>query len=209
MAGQTMGARDQGYLQMTKNRKRPTYQYVGPSKSKRPLRIGPKKALWMMRMVRGEGGRHCSKRKAVVLCWAIVNRWFLWPGARHYMTFVGMMRRFSQPINPRWMTGGDLARKFAGRDSTSAARLKRRARCCAMTLDDIPMRIRYAVEMFAEGLTKVTVHDTNKGRLSNWASLPSTPTRYPWGIDVDGDWFFEDANLRPGSVEIVKANTNG
>ena len=39
-------------------------------------------------------------------------------------------------------------------------------------------------------------------RLSNWASLPSTPDKNPQGLDIDGDWFFEDKNLIPGVIKI-------
>lgn len=177
------------------------YVYVGPKKSKKPLHLDEKTKLWMKRMVYGEGGRRCTHAKAMALCWAIVNRWFLWPGARKYPTFISMMRAFSQPINPRWMTGGDLARKYIGREPASAARFARRARICAMM--EFPRAIEDAVNQFADGA------DPLEGqRISNWASLKSTPKKYPWGYDVDGDWFFEDSNLKPGRVVAVLQSWN-
>lgn len=182
------------------------YEYSGPStKSKPPLIIDPDTALWMMRMVYGEGGKGCSMPKAKALLCAIVNRWFLWPGSQKYSTFVSMMRAFSQPINPRWMTGGDLARKYFGRDAASKERLARRAFICGLGWTDIPWtNIRLAVSMFADGKLQYPIEAASiaKPRVSNWASLPSTPTKYPWGVDVAGDWFFEDENLIPGNVVL-------
>ncbi len=180
------------------------YEYAGgSSKSKPPLIIDPDTALWLMRMVYGEGGKGCSMPKAEALLCAIVNRWFLWPGSQKYSTFVSMMRAFSQPINPRWMTGGDLARKYFGRDAASKERLARRAFICGLGWADIPWRnIRSAVSLFADGELPypAAASKLEKPRISNWASLPSTPTKYLWGVDIAGDWFFEDENLIPGAV---------
>lgn len=174
------------------------FYYNGPCKSKKPLLINDKIKLWLKRMVVGEGGKNCSEKKAAMLCWAIVHRWFLWKGARFYPTFLLMMRAFSQPINPRWMTGGDLAKKYIGRKAASKYRLERRARICAMT--KFPRKINRVVEMFADGL----IEFKEPQRVSNWASLESTPKKFPWGFYVDGDWFFEDKNLKQGVVEFMK-----
>lgn len=176
------------------------YYYEGKCKSKKPLKIDNKKALWLMRMIVGEGGKHCSRKKAETLLWAIVNRWFLWPGSRHYFTFVGLMRAFSQPINPRWMTGGDLARKCVNRDAGSKARLARRAKICGLKLKQIPRRIRIAVWDFQDGNIDFNF-DSN---ISNWASLKSTPFKNPQGQDVEGDWFFADRNIKKGCVKRVR-----
>lgn len=175
-----------------------TYRYNGPAKSKGPIVIGGKEKLWLKRMVLGEGGWKCSDYKAAALCWAIVNRWFLWPGAKYYPTFISMMRAFSQPINPRWMTGGDLARKYVGRNAASKERLARRDSICKET--KFPFSIVSIVNLFSLGL----VPYNEPQRISNWASLPSTPEKHPWGFDVDGDWFFEDKNIKPGFVSVEK-----
>lgn len=166
------------------------------------LRITNDVALWLMRMIVGEGGVKCSTHKTASLCWAIVNRWFLWPGARHYSNFVEMMRAFSQPINPRWMSGGDLAEKYKGKGPASPARLDRRAKICSMD-KRIPSAIRENVVRFSAGVLPYPELSIEKKRISNWASLKSAPSKYPWGVDIDGDWFFEDENLRDGEV-IVK-----
>jgi hypothetical protein len=180
------------------------YAYYGPKKSKGPLEITDNIEIWLMRMIVGEGGRRCKDEKIRALLCAITNRWFLWPGARFYPTFVSMLRAFSQPINPRWMTGGDLARKYARRDAASKQRLARRARICSMTAFDMPKHIWDAVESFANGKLSrpKCLNELDKPRISNWASLPSTPGRYPWGVDIEGDWFFEDENLKDGNVNV-------
>lgn len=185
--------------------KSPTLEYSGPKRSKPPLTIDNKTALWLMRMCVGEGGARCRPEKAAALLWAIVNRWFLWPGARFYPTFVSMLRAFSQPINPRWMAGGDLARKYIGRNEASAKRLARRARICALRWDQIAWPIRRTVAAMANQ----ELASPFSSRASNWASLPSTPKKYPWGEDVDGDWFFEDKNLRRGEVVYCEGDGIG
>lgn len=181
-----------------------TYRYVGEAKSKPALEITDDVALWTARMIVGEGGAKCSRDKAAALCWAIVNRWFLWPGRRRFKSFVSLMRAFSQPINPRWMTGGDLARKYALRDAGSAARLARREKICAMQMRHIPRVIRGAIRDFANGdlLLPDAIAVLPRPRVSNWASLKSTPVKFPHGVDIDGDWFFEDYNLSPGFVMV-------
>ena len=177
-----------------------TLKYEGPMKSKPPLTIDDETALWLMRMCVGEGGRSCFRTKASALLWAIVNRWFLWPGARYYPTFILMMRSFSQPINPRWMAGGDLARKYIGRQEASAVRLARRAEVCALRWDQISWTIRDTVSDMAD----CELESTLCFRASNWASLPSTPGKFPNGEMIGGDWFFEDSNLRDGKVVYCK-----
>jgi hypothetical protein len=178
------------------------YEYLGSKSSKPPLRITARKKLWLKRMVVGEGGHRCSRQKASALLWAIVNRWFLWPGARFYPTFISLLRAFSQPINPRWMRGGDLAKKYFGRNAAAKSRLDRRARICSCT------KFRYsvdkAVEDFAAGklFPPEALTEIERSRISNWASLKSTPKKFPHGIDIGGDWFFEDQNLKPGIVVI-------
>lgn len=159
-------------------------------------------ALWLMRMCVGEGGRKCSTRKASVMLWALVNRWLLWPGSRHFIAFIDMVRAFSQPINLRWQEGGDLAIKYSGTAFSSPERLKRRAEICAMKYDEIPEQIRSTVEQFVRGHVPYPKLGIKKGRISNWASLSKTPTEYPWGVYVNRDWFFEDVSLRDGKVVV-------
>jgi len=178
------------------------FKYIGSDKKgiKKPLFIDDNTALWLARMVVGEGGARCRRFKSSVLLNAIVNRWFLFPGAKRYSNFVSFIRAFSQPINPRWMTGGDLVKKYIGRSNVSAARLARRARICALTWDGIPASIRVSVNLFRKGW--LLMPETVDKVACNWASLPSTPTKYPWGCDVEGDWFFAEKTQRAGQVSF-------
>jgi hypothetical protein len=185
------------------------YEYSGLKQSRPPLVIDEDAALWLMRMVYGEGGVSCSMTKASALLWAIINRWFLRPGSGQYKTFVSMLRAFSQSINPRWMTGGDLARKYFKNDAASKARLARREMICGLSWSDIPwVNIRAAVSAFAEGRLPYPVElaSSQFPRVSNWASLDSTPTKFPWGVDIQGDWFFEDKELITGDVVVRNGN---
>jgi hypothetical protein len=152
----------------------------------------------------GEGGKKCSEEKASAMLWALLNRWFLHPGRRHWPTFLYLMQRFSQPINPRWQAGGDLARKYAGKPAASPARLRRRARICALGWDGVPLWIMDDVRRFQEGILPppCQLEALDHPRISNWASYPGIRKKYPWGIDFQGDRFFEDVKLGRGSVVV-------
>ena len=185
-----------------------TFKYQGPRKNRegRELRldIDPKTQLWLMRMCYGEGGRDCSRIKAAAMLWAMVNRWFLHPGQRHWGPFHKMIRKFSQPINPRWLRGGDKAKEYAGTRFASESRLRRREKICNLTLDKIPDTIKATVIEFCKGEVFIpdAVINLHKSRVSDWASLPSTPRKYPWGVDIGGDWFFENKELVDGKIYI-------
>lgn len=186
------------------------YRYRGPRANRRELLLDlehdHETQLWLMRMCYGEGGRKCSAVKASALLWAMVNRWFLHPGRAKWGSFERMLRLFSQPINPRWQRGGDLAIKYAGTEFATEQKLKRRKRVCALTSDDIPDNIYSAVINFSKGLLFPPLPLTRiaKSRISNWASLKSTPKKYPWGVDIAGDWFFEDRELVDGEVFVMQ-----
>lgn len=164
--------------------------------------IDDKTELWLARMIIGEGGKNCSFEKASAMLWALMNRWHLHPGRRHWPTFLYMVRRFSQPVNPRWQKDGDLTRKAIKKHgpkywAVTPARLRRRAKICSMEWGDIPMDVADEVARFKDGRQsppyKLTTVDHQ--RISNWASYDGLQRKYPWGIDFDGDWFFEDARL--------------
>jgi len=186
-----------------------TYIYEGPRKNREGmslnLRDDHEVLMWLMRMCYGEGGKKCSWEKASTMLWSMVNRWFLHPGQKHWPTFQYMVRRFSQPINPRWQRDGDKAIEYAGTKFASESRLRRREKICKLTMEDIPELIYDAVMDFSHGALFLPpqVTEIDKPRISNWASLPSTPRKYPHGIDIDGDWFFEDRELVDGRVFIV------
>jgi len=158
----------------------------------------------------GEGGKNCSEEKCAALLWAITNRFLLHPSRFKWRTFIALIRSFSQPINPAWMSGGKFILRylsaplkwFRTKEACSPVRQARRAAICKLQLADIPKPIKQCVYKFADGNLPLpsAVMYLGKNRISNWASLLSTPKKYYWGIDVDGDWFFEDSNLLEGSV---------
>ncbi|MDJ0766544.1 MAG: hypothetical protein QNJ97_26455 [Myxococcota bacterium] len=186
------------------------YRYLGPVQWNREQRasIDEETALWAARMCVGEGGRKCNKTKAAAMLWALLNRWFLHPARRHWPTFLFLMRRFSQPINPRWQRGGDLARKYAGTKYCSPARLRRRAIISSLTWDQIPKQIIETVKAFQQGVIPPPseLKDLERPRISNWASHKNLDKKYPWGISFEKarqpDWFFEDKKLIKGSVVV-------
>lgn len=183
------------------------YKYVGPHPQNKETIIDDNTALWLARMLWGEGGYKCSEKKCSCLLWAIMNRWNLWPGRKYYKTFVKLIRAFSQPINPIWQKGGTMAEKYKNKPAGSIQRLKRRAFVSTLTwkkLEKKAPQIVKAVKEFQKGtLFPADVLTTiPKARISNWASLPSTPTKYPHGLDIDGDWFFEDESLIKGFVKV-------
>jgi hypothetical protein len=165
--------------------------------------------LWACRMCIGEGGMKCSQEKATAMLWALAHRFILWPRPV-WKTYLQLMRAFSQPINPRWAKGGDLAKRYAGTKFATPARLRRRKHVSSIGIYDIPNHIMETVYIFAEGGSELPpkVKLLGKPKISNWASLPSTPKRFPWGIDIDGDWFFESKCLSNAEVRQDRRNCN-
>jgi hypothetical protein len=184
------------------------YRYEGPNKSNndRETIIDTETALWSARMIVGEGGYKCSEKKAAAMLWALMNRWFLHPARRHWPSYLYLMRRFSQPINPKWQRGGTLARKWINTKYTTEAKLKRREKISSLKTREIPDSINKMVEKFQAGSLQIpeSVLTLEKPRISNWASHKGLNEKYPWGIKLEGgksyDWFFEDKNLIKGNV---------
>ena len=170
----------------------------------RECQISDDDKIWLARMCLGEGGKKCSRDKASAMLWAVMNRWHLWDRRKRYTDYVALARAFSQPINPRWLPGGDLAKKWAGTRFASPARFARRLWVCHRPWDKIPETIRVAVSDFQAGelFPPDALHRLNRARITNWASLKSTPEKFPWGLDIDGDWFFEDVGIRDGVVLV-------
>lgn len=166
----------------------------------RELQIGCEEQLWLARMCIGEGGKKCTQDHALAMVWALVNRHLLhkWRG-KWPIDFGEFARNFSQPINPRWQYGGDLATKH----KSSESRLKRRARICNLAWDEIPENIQRVVMYLGHGILPppLCVIELEKNRISNWAaSTSSLRKKYPHGVSIGGNWFFEDAELEDGSV---------
>ena len=170
------------------------YTYKGLSKQDRSTEIDDETALWLMRMCVGEGGGSCTAIKASTMLWALLNRWMLHPWRRNWPTFQGMVRAFSQPINPRWQKGGNLAKKNKNKPSATPARLRRRAWICELKKSQINSDVLIAAENLQSGVLEPEYffEKIDHKRISNWASYNGVRKKYPHGVNVDGDWFFED-----------------
>jgi hypothetical protein len=201
-----------------------TYLYQGEDSRKRQVSVSMTDdcKIWLARMCYGEGGRKCSREKASAMMWAMINRFILHPStpkwvsmARHYKAiqdgdndFIGMIRMFSQPINPRWAAGGDKAIKFSKTKFATVDRLKRRHNITNKKWEDMPDIITESVCDFVAGklFPPQCLTSMKRYRISDWASLPSTPKRFPHGVDIDGDWFFENRALVKGCVIVRDTN---
>lgn len=175
--------------------------------------------LWSARMCVGEGGFKCTREEASVIMYAILNRYLLHPAVPKWVNmavkygaipkkgdpYIGVLRMFSQPVNPRWALGGDKAIKYRGTKFATPARLGRRARISNLDWAEIPQKIQNAVRDFAAVDIEVPsrVKALPKNRVSDWASLPSTPKRFPWGIGFRKNWFFENRALLPGNPQAL------
>ena len=172
--------------------------------------------LWLCRMIFGERGSAndlTAAKEYPALLWAMVNRFLLHPRRDIWVAdpdngyptnFCRMLRAFSQPINPRWMAGGDLAITHSMDESTSAARLARRAKICKMSLESIPDGIQESVEDFCDGVlpVPVVVAAISRPRISNWASYKNVEQKFPGGVRIGGKYFFEDRNMTAGHVVV-------
>lgn len=170
-------------------------------------------ALWLGRMVVGEGGYNASTEKIRALLWAIMNRFMLNPSQRKKDSLTAVVRAFSQPINPRWDGEGSddfcaPGGKYHGTDYCSDSRLERREKMTELSWSKIPLKIRAEIEKLRRG--ELPYPKAMKGlkaagkpfRIANWASYPSVRTKFPWGTDVDGDWFFEDEGTIKKDVTV-------
>jgi len=196
------------------------YKYQGSDKRKQGLEFSVMDGdlIWLARMCVGEGGKSCPRDKASAMLWAMTNRYLLHPAMPKWVhaawvfdaagsnnsDFIGMVRMFSQPINPRWARGGDKAEKYKHTKFASKAKLKRRAWVSGLKTCDIPYEILKAVEDFADGMLfpPEVLTTMERPRISNWASLPSTPRNFPHGVNIGGDWFFEGKSLVDGCVIV-------
>lgn len=187
------------------------YRYHGPKQEaiKKPVVITEEIALWLGRMAVGEGGAYCSSEKLCCMFWALLNRYFLHRKRKKWPSFLYLMRRFSQPINPRWYRGGDLALKYAGTKYTTVAKFKRRERIASLGWNDFRWEMEDTIIKLENGLLPppAKIINLDKHRISDWASHPNLPKKFPWGTTVQEngkrkDWFFENRHLADGRVVI-------
>jgi len=120
--------------------------------------------LWLMRMCIGEGGAKCTSEHAAAMLLSLLTRYLLHPWKNAWdKGFIVFVRAFSQPINPRWQEGGDLAKKH----KSSKTVLARRKKICSLSMDKISDTIISIVDGFVTGKWAPTGLP-NADRISNW-----------------------------------------
>lgn len=181
--------------------------YKGPDKE---FEIDDETYLWLCRMVVGEGGTQCSPAAMRTMFYALANRYLLHPGRKKWASFLTMLRAFSQPINPAWYKNGSKARayiaKYGKTGACASARFRRREMISTMPLEKIPVEIRAEVQDFREGRLRIPSEIfsvLDKPLLSNWGSYKGVERRYPGGINIDGNYFFEDNKLLQQTWRVV------
>jgi hypothetical protein len=195
----------------------------------RIVQIDENTALWLGRMIIGEGGEGCSEIKVRALCWAIVNRFMY--RRYYYGTLINIIQQFSQPLNPRWVPGGskwehwyakERRRKAKNPDYkikyTTPKQEKRRNKMFTLPWNKIPKRIRNLVNRFRRGILDPPdqLKHLNRPRITDWASHKGLANKHPHGIHFEHaghrgppDWFFENDGLRDGLlVRIPPKNPN-
>lgn len=188
---------------------RPEGAHMGKAKAYthggRRVVIDSETALWSMRMLIGEGWRF-GKGEAVLM--AMLNRFL--NGKHKYQSFLSMIRLFSQPINDRWLPGGDKFKAAAKRTdaesirSTSAEAVARRKRIRAMNWEHMPDKVKKIVLDFVEGnLRYPRRFGTNM--YDNFASYEGVDRGRPGGIWYGREYFFEDAKSTRGKLKKKKS----
>jgi len=188
---------------------RAQYKYLGSAKNNPHVVYIPSHTdkLWIGRAIVGEHGTKATPEAVQFFVWCMLNRFLLHPGNRHWETFLYMLRRFSQPINPRWQRDGDLAKKYKNSPMCTEEKFRRRERICALEWSDIPSAVRVDLEDFMAGaLPRPEMPDWADELPTRWtnfaAATASLQRRFPEGKNVGGNWYFEDSKIRQGSVVI-------
>lgn len=173
----------------------------------RNIHLDSKTALWVARMLIGEGWRGI---KGSAVLWATINAYLLKP--HRNFDYQHYIRAFSQPINAGWLPGGHQYKqaKIKGwNKSITPAKIRRRRKIQSMNWDEMPEGVKKLVNKFSEGKLEYPKIFSNleQSRVSNFASMPHLPEKYPHGVGIKAgkrtEWFFEDFYLKPGSVKTV------
>lgn len=196
----------------------------------REFEISDSNLIWIARGLIGEGGEGISQDAASAMLWAMANRLLLtnikYPNTNRPPEYWELWRMFSQPINPRWdgLPGNEPGTqkdfcapggKWHGTKFCAEKLLERREYYSNASWDQIPPNVIQWVRKFQYGLLfppDAFATRTNRPRISNWAAkwlkkeqggvLKPIYDVYPWGLQLDGEWFFEDDYLKSGSVSV-------
>lgn len=169
--------------------------------------LAPEDVLWMARMAAFEGGEPADT------LWTLTQRfvWFDEKGTK-FPTIGDLAQAFSQPINPKWARNGKFCApggKYHGTDHCSEARLKRRARARAATLESIEPQVVAATRLWAQGLLPNPVP-----RATNFADGPTARRYLDKGTGAEklldrGNTFIveNDARAWPANYVFLEASS--
>jgi hypothetical protein len=143
--------------------------------------ITPTDRLWLKRMVVGESGDFPSRQSAGAALWAMANYHMLveGPGGTRpkFSTLTGLLRAYSQPINPLWASVGTTkCQQHPG--SCTPAHIARRARVTGQTT--FSSAIEGAVSDFLAGRLPNPVPGLVDWRAGNWSGCQ---------VNIEGNCF--------------------
>jgi hypothetical protein len=156
--------------------------------------------LWSARMIVGEAGEKSDKAHWIL--WAMINRFLLHKKQELWSKFEDLLKAFSQPINPKWV--GEYCQeggKGYGTPACDAKHIARRHKIRGLTLEEISDDILEDITAVFHGELFLPQEYC---RISNWHKADNeTRIKYPHGVDVEGNWFFEEHEIMlPGHVKI-------
>lgn len=160
--------------------------------------------LWAARMLVGEGWKN---GKGAAVLWCTMYRFLGMP--HKWPSYLYMIRRFSQPINERWLPGGDLYERAAKSNNAerqkavSKERVARRRRIQNLEWSEIPEGAKQLVAKFALGDLPAPAEFAGL-KYSNFASYANVEKKHPGGIRIGGDYFFVEPTLQDFNIEIQR-----
>jgi hypothetical protein len=164
-------------------------------------------ALWAGRMLYGEAGQNCTEEQGAAVLWCTMYRYLGMP--HKWDSYLSMIRLFSQPINDRWLPGGDLFEKYKNsknevyQNATSDRAVARRRKIQSMEWSALPQTIQLTVGIFALGQLPPP-SGFNGMMMSNFASYDGVDKKYPGGTWIGGNYYFVDPQLdRNFQVEVI------
>lgn len=191
---------------------------------RKKMQIDDETALWLGRMLYGEASGQV--KKSVFHLWCYVNRWFQWYQGRD--SFQMLVRKHSQPINERWIPGGDLWEKWKAKEDKWRAEGKqrktwhctehkasRRLKIRAMSWKQIPKATRQLIQQFRQGqIPYPPEFEALGGRIPTDFASGGTADSAVKAASKGKGWtgkvfefgresFFENLKTKPGRVQIT------
>lgn len=170
----------------------------------RSAAIDSKTALWCGRMLIGEGWKDGG---GSAVLWSTMYRFLGMP--HNWGSYLNLIRLFSQPINEKWLPGGQLFEKYKNskkavyQRATSDAAVARRRRIQSTEWADLPIKVQQIVGQFAIGQLKPPPEFGGRP-FSNFASYKGVETKYPGGVWIGGNYFFVDPALKQNWELVVE-----